>query len=408
MSHGRYRDLHAAQYGLSTVGNDCKWAATHPQEDTYTLDACIYSLQYAVNNTQVFRGHNLCWGNDNPEWLTCGAPNDAVSNCNWTATDLERLLVDHIENVMHEVPAGGATIYAWDVVNEAIDYVTHQAWGLKNNTWYPTLPNYVDVAFTAARQADPNALLCYNDYSAEGLSGKSDAVYDMVSSMITRGVPIDCVGFQLHVKYDAVPLRDDVSANIARLGDLGLVVHVTELDVTCPECYYYTTYDDDDGGNKQNNSGSGSRSSSRSSRRSRDARSSSSAMMLVPNQTALAMEATVYGEMLLACLENPGVCTSFETWGFTDSETWLGTDEYPLPFDVTYTAKPAYQTMMDILANATKSSGEEREGLGEAGVPKKKSPPLAGMPAVKGDFWEACAWCASTQEPGSKSWEGGL
>lgn len=107
--------VHSEEYGLSTAGNDCKWQATHPQEDEYTLEACVGSLQYAINETQAFRGHNLCWGNDNPKWLTCGAMKNESSLCNYTASELKGFLVDHIETVMPGVRAGGggAQIYAW-------------------------------------------------------------------------------------------------------------------------------------------------------------------------------------------------------------------------------------------------------------------------------------------------------
>ena len=265
-----YKQTHTKEYGLSTVGNDCKWQSTHRQSaDVYTLDECIESFQYSQDAGQAFRGHNLCWGNDNPEWLTCGAANLEPSLCNYTSDELSGFLVDHINTVMPGVRAGvdGAAIYAWDVVNEAVDYHDN-AWGLKTNTWYPAVHDYVDLAFTTARAADPDALLCYNDYDSDGLNGKSTAIYDMVADMVDRQIPIDCVGLQMHITVDDPPSRADVSDNMARLGKLGLVVHVTELDVVCEQCY------DQDGN---------------------------------ANSTALELEADVYGDMLGACLDNLGV-----------------------------------------------------------------------------------------------------
>ena len=61
----------------------------------------------------------------------------------------------------------------------------------------------------------------------------------MVKSMVDRKVPIDGVGMQMHVKLDpekgGPPDEAKVSANIARFGKLGLKVHITEMDVSCPD-----------------------------------------------------------------------------------------------------------------------------------------------------------------------------
>jgi endo-1,4-beta-xylanase len=67
-----YISVHSEQYEVSTVGNDCKWAATHPYQYHFTLDKCLDSFAYAQSATQHFRGHNLCWGNNNPKWLLDG------------------------------------------------------------------------------------------------------------------------------------------------------------------------------------------------------------------------------------------------------------------------------------------------------------------------------------------------
>jgi len=376
----RYRQVHSEEYGLSTAENDCKWQATHPQQNEYTIETCYRNLQYAVNETQAFRGHNLCWGSYNPTWLTCGAPHNESSYCNFTAAELEGFLVDHINTVMPGVRAGvgGASIYAWDVVNEAIDYKPHQGWGLKTNTWYPVLSNYVDVAFQAARLADPDTLLCYNDYGSEDLGGHSTAVYAMVQSMLARGVPIDCVGLQMHVREGQEPTRGDVSANMKRLGLLGLQVHVTELDYKCPDCYYYSSSSVGERG-----SGDGVIRASAdvlATTAGEDGGGEGAAVVLVPNATALAKQATFYTDMLLACLDNPGVCTSFETWGFTDAHTWLGADAFPLPFDTAYAPKPAYDAMLDTLHSAWR---KQRDSVAApATAPESFSLPIKDSPSL--------------------------
>ena len=75
--------------------------------------------------------------------------------------------------------------------------------------------------------------LFYNDYSAEGMNSKSDQVYKLVKGMKSRNVPIDGVGLQFHWSVNNHDPLTDVAANMKRLGDLGLEVHITELDIKC-------------------------------------------------------------------------------------------------------------------------------------------------------------------------------
>ena len=122
----------------------------------------------------------------------------------------------------------------------------------------------------------------------------------MIQGMQSRGIPIDGMGLQYHVKDGNPPSREHVAATIKRFGDLGLKVHITELDVECKGCW--GTYGAD----------------------------------------PLAAQAKIYEDALAACVEdNPGVCTAFLTWGLTDKYTWKGTDDHPLPFDENYKKKAA-------------------------------------------------------------------
>ena len=112
-------------------------------------------------------------------------------------------------------------------------------------------------------------------------------------------------GLQMHVSVSYYPPIASVSANIKRFCDIGVEVHITEMDVKCANC---TT-------------------------------------------ALLAVQAQIYGGMLSACLQNR-CCKSFETWGFTDAHTWLGSDTVPLPFDANYVKKPAYYELLATLTAA--------------------------------------------------------
>ena len=165
----------------------------------------------------------------------------------------------------------------------------------------------------AARAAGgPNVQLFYNDYSAEGMSAKSNQMYLLAKSMVARGVPIDGVGLQFHWQLGShVPLSE-VKQNMARYHDLGLLVHITELDIKCtPE-------------------GSG--------------------RPCTPD--LLNAQAALYAGILRVCLEAPN-CKSFETWGFYDPASWIGESEHPLLFSRGYVPKPAVDALVNLLLNYT-------------------------------------------------------
>ena len=155
-----------------------------------------------------------------------------------------------------------------------------------------------------------------NDYGGEGAGyPKSEKMYALVQGLLARGAPLDGVGLQLHVSVNAYPPPAAVAANIARLGALGLKVHVTEFDVTCPPAHCNASD---------------------------------------PASPGFAAQAALYGAMLRACLSNTGVCTAFQTWGFTDKyswETWCGKEPgcQALPFDRNYSAKLAADEMLAVL-----------------------------------------------------------
>jgi endo-1,4-beta-xylanase len=203
-------------------------------------------------------------------------------------------------------------VFAWDVVNEALD----ENGRVKNSLWYnqPGIglsgenTAYIEQAFRWAREADPQARLFYNEAEGEGLNRKSDAIYAMLKDFKHRGVPIDGVGLQLHISqldFDTAAL----AANIARLTALGVQVHITELDVSVPVDAAGVAEKDD-----------------------------------------LRRQAEVYRGVVHACLQSPG-CTAIQTWGFTDKYSWIGshsrgTRGAALPFDKVYRPKPAYKAIL--------------------------------------------------------------
>lgn len=128
-------------------------------------------------------------------------------------------------------------VYAWDVVNEAFN----DDGTMRDTIWYDQPGNgfaglgtqYIEQALDWARMADPNAQLFYNDYNAEAINAKSDAIFAMAQDFKTRGVPLDGIGFQLHIdlSYDAPTFLTSFTNNLQRFAALGLDLHITELDI---------------------------------------------------------------------------------------------------------------------------------------------------------------------------------
>jgi len=240
----------------------------------------------------AFRGHNLCWGSGNPSWLQNGG---------FTGAQKKQILIDHITTVVKRY---NDTPICWDVVNEAVADSGNDVF--KPTVWYPDVPDFVDVAFQTAKAANPSVKLFYNDYNIGSATGwsqaKSDKVYNMIKSMKQRNIPIDGVGFQLHVDLNYDSMIAGVIQNIQRYTALGIEVHFTELDVKCPSC----------------------------------------------TAQQLQTQAKIYGDLIKACLSNKA-CTSFESWGYTDKYTWLGTSDHPLPFDENFKTKPAFNSLLSAL-----------------------------------------------------------
>lgn len=196
VSEPEYPAIIAREFDLTTAENECKWGSTEQTRGVFSLDACRTLENFTLSNTGSFRNHNLNWGSYNPDWLQKG---------NLPAADLKAALITHI-NAM--AAAFGETSFAFDVVNEAVSDRANET--LKPSVWYPALPDFVEIAFTAAHAAAPNAKLFYNDYAGEGLGPKSDKIYNFIKGLISQGIPVQGVGLQMHVSVDAYPAFSDV------------------------------------------------------------------------------------------------------------------------------------------------------------------------------------------------------
>ena len=172
-------------------------------------------VAFAEQNRMRVKGHALVWHGALPDWVKALPP-----------SELRAAVEDHIRTVVGRYRG---RIAVWDVVNEA---VADGGPGLRDTVFLQKLgDSYLELAFRVAHEADPEALLTYNDYGAEGLGPKSDQVYALVRRLKERGVPIGGVGLQMHVAAQNRPPSADIAANLRRLAELGLVVNISEMDV---------------------------------------------------------------------------------------------------------------------------------------------------------------------------------
>jgi endo-1,4-beta-xylanase len=288
----RYTAVFARHFNYVTAEYEMKWdpiERTRGSEDFSGGDAIA---AFAAARGMQLKGHAFVWHQAVPSWV------GALS-----ADDLRVEFERHIRSVASHYRG---RVLAWDVVNEAIDDV---GFGLRDSVFRQKLGDrYIADAFRIAREADPQALLFYNDYAGEGLGGKSDAIYELVRGLLAQGVPIDGVGLQMHVRAGAPPADTNVAANMRRLAALGLRVNISEMDVRVGDI----------GGSTPDN---------------------------------LERQKTVYRSLVAVCVAEPA-CHAVTFWGFTDAHSWIysqyGADA-PLLFDAQYAPKPAFYGVLDAL-----------------------------------------------------------
>lgn len=204
-----------------TAENVMKMAPIHPEEDRYNWGGADAIVHFATENGLKVRGHTLCWHKQAPKWMFYDAAGKLVGK----DTLLNRLR-KHIHDVVGRYKG---RIYAWDVVNEAIS--DRQDEFLRNSLWYQICgEDFIEHAFRYAHEADPNAVLFYNDYSTEN-PWKRDKIYRLLKKLLDANVPVHAIGLQGHWSVKD-PSRELLALAIEKYASLGIKVQITELDVS--------------------------------------------------------------------------------------------------------------------------------------------------------------------------------
>jgi endo-1,4-beta-xylanase len=298
----RVRTLVARQFDSLTPENEMKWYAVEPRPGGFDFAAGDKLVAFAAENNIRMRGHTLVWHSQLAPWVK-GLPHD----------QLHAALVRHVQGV---VGHWKGKVAAWDVVNEA--FADGPSGELRPDSPFTALgPTFIDEAFKLAHEADPAALLFYNDYEIEGEgTAKADAVYALCKRLKEAGVPISGLGMQMHVDPRHWPAADSIQRNMQRFAALGLLVEITEMDVPVGEIP--GTIDEK-----------------------------------LQRQRGLAHD------IVAACV-SVEKCTGITFWGLTDNDSWLSTAEwghirgrlphYPLLFNSDYKPKPILAGVVDALA----------------------------------------------------------
>ena len=271
-----YSGILDREFNMITPENEMKWDTIESSRGNFNFGPADQIVSHAQSHGQRMRGHTLVWHSQLPSWVA------SITDAN----TLRSVMDNHITQEMTHYKG---KIYAWDVVNEAF---ADGSSNHRSSVFQNVLGNgFIEEAFSTARAADSSAKLCYNDYNIEDWSAaKTQGVYNMVKDFKSRGVPIDCVGFQSHFGSSGPP--SSFQTTLSNFAALGVDVQITELDIA-------------------------------------------------------QAPTTAYSNTVKACM-NVSRCTGITVWGIRDSDSWRSGDS-PLLFDNNGNKKAAYSSVLTAL-----------------------------------------------------------
>ncbi len=249
------------QFNQISPENDLKWESIHPREgaDGYNFGPADAYVEFGRKNHMLIVGHTLVWHGQTPRWVFAGTtpPTDAaktppqtppppgnrsganpggarsgrgfggfdINGPHATREELLQRMREHIHTVVGRYKG---KIKVWDVVNEALSDGGPNI--LRTSPWEQIIgPDFIAKAFEYAHEADPSAILRYNDYSLEN-PAKRQKLITLIKELLAKKVPVMAIGTQTHVSVSSPTFEEEERA-LTELETLGLPIHVTELDV---------------------------------------------------------------------------------------------------------------------------------------------------------------------------------
>jgi len=269
-----HSELLKANFTSVTCENEMKFISTHPERGVYTFERADMITDFASANGMKARGHTLVWHNQTPDWVFSDS------------AETLPIVTEHINTLLGRYKG---KVYCYDVVNEAVSDAEGEL--LRPTKWLQALGgDYIDKVFMIAHEADPGALLFYNDYN-ESVPEKRDKIYGLLKGMIGRGVPVHGLGLQAHWNIYG-PSEDEITAAIEKYAGLGLILHITELDISA-----YASGDERTG-------------------------------ITEPEDGVIEKIISKYEKVFAIFKQYKSVIKSVTTWGAADDCTWL--DQFPV------------------------------------------------------------------------------
>lgn len=314
LKNNRFADHVIQECDMVVPKWEFRWNWLNPNPDEFDFTRTDSLVQWVKERGMLLRGHALIYQNSMPKWFW-GRVN---------RRNIEKTFLNYIDTVVSHY---AGQMHSWDVVNEAI-YPQHgRADGLRNTRWLQWLgADFFDLVFSAAAEADPQALLVYNDTGMDRNTDDGEAIrtatLKLLEKLKSQGTPIHALGIQSHIwARDTEPLNQKkIRAFVGEVAQLGLKIMVTELDVKDRHLSKDITVRD-------------------------------------------RIVAQAYEDYLSAVLDEPAVI-AVNTWGLSDRYTWLehpkrgarddGAPVRPLPLDEQFQRKPAWYAMARAFANAPK------------------------------------------------------
>ena len=299
------------EFNSITAENDMKPGEIHPKEGVWNWERADKIANFCRENGIKLRGHCLCWHSQFADWMFTDSKGKPVKK----EVFYERLR-EHIHTVVNRYKD---IVYAWDVVNEAMAD-DGRSWPGREQSPYRQSRHFqlcgdefIAKAFQFAREADPNALLFYNDYSCVD-EGKRERIYNMVKKMKDAGVPIDGIGMQGHYNI-YFPSEEQLEKAIVRFKELVNHIHITELDLRMNQ---------EMGGQLQGFS-----------------RGEAKPIPAYMNT----LQTDQYARLFKVFRKHKDVIDCVTFWNLGDRDSWLGVNNHPLPFDENYRPKACYRAI---------------------------------------------------------------